>query len=394
MQTPRVFISYSWDDSANHNAWVLRLAEILVENGVDARIDTWGVVPGASFTQFMEQEVSAADYIIAVCTPLFALKSNARAGGVGYEQQIVSGRLIVDNDRSKFIPILRSGTYFGSNCAIPTHFTGTAAIDFRNDAHFEESIETLLRAIYNKPKFGPPPLGKVPNYTTWTTKNYSPGNQRSTSSPSAKDSPPTNKKDQSAKEETKQNDIISIEKNRITGNALFISIAAISLTVVSVFVSATPLISPSDIPGAWLRDKFVSLKYSMKYNGTAYLITPGDIGAYGERTIDLTGASCEEIDDKYSINIPRNAFYSITPKEYPSKVRFWGSFTRSNGRFVNSVGEDGFLLSVLLDELIHNDKPTYPGKAIRTSKRLDFCGTGSIIIKYYHENNSVSVGRP
>jgi len=85
------------------------LGEKLYEAGIEARLDQWFVQPGESFTGFMEQEVAAADFVLIICTPSYADKSNRRQGGVGYEQQIVSGRLMSGTARSKFIPILRKG---------------------------------------------------------------------------------------------------------------------------------------------------------------------------------------------------------------------------------------------------------------------------------------------
>jgi hypothetical protein len=161
-KSPRVFISYSWD-SIEHRRWVRLLAERLRINGIDARLDQWHVKAGESFTRFMEEEVTASDFVIVVCTPAFARKSNTRQGGAGYEQQIVSGLLVSGSPRSKFIPILRSGEYeLGLDCAIPTHFAGIAAIDFRHDAEFQERLEDLLRVIFDRPRFVPPPLGERP----------------------------------------------------------------------------------------------------------------------------------------------------------------------------------------------------------------------------------------
>ena len=176
-QVPRVFISYSWE-SEGHKAWVRFLAEQLRGYRIDARLDQWYVKTGDSFTQFMELEVEAADYVIAVCTPVFASKSNARSGGVGYEQQIVTAKVVKGAERSKFLPILRLGELDGENCAIPTHFLGTAVIDFRDESKFEQSIEELLRTIYKKPKFGPPPMGEAPKFTTLTGTNYSSSGER------------------------------------------------------------------------------------------------------------------------------------------------------------------------------------------------------------------------
>ncbi len=167
---PRVFISYSWE-SAKHQNWVRYLGERLCTGGVKARLDQWFVEAGHSVTQFMEEEVRQADFVLVVCTPIYAQKSNNRAGGVGYEQQIVSGYLVSGPLRSKFVPIIRAGAHEpGPDCAIPTHFMGIAWIDFRDEAAFEKSLEELLRVIHSKPEFAPPPIGPTPSFgTTFNT---------------------------------------------------------------------------------------------------------------------------------------------------------------------------------------------------------------------------------
>ena len=45
MSTPKVFISYA-HDSQEHKKWVLDLATMLRNNGVDAIIDQWELRPG------------------------------------------------------------------------------------------------------------------------------------------------------------------------------------------------------------------------------------------------------------------------------------------------------------------------------------------------------------
>jgi hypothetical protein len=168
---PRVFISYSWD-SFQHKAWVRFLAERLVCNGADVRLDQWHVKAGESFTQFMENEVATADYVLIICTPAYAQKASAREGGVGYEQQIVSGHLVSGTPRSRFIPIMRAGGHeLGKKCAIPESFLGVVTLDFRDDEQFPCSLERLLRALFLQPEFSPPVLGKPPTLpaTTETT---------------------------------------------------------------------------------------------------------------------------------------------------------------------------------------------------------------------------------
>src|SRR5262249_37692238 len=59
--------------------------------------------------------------------------------------------------------ILRKGEDApGPDRAIPIHFLGIAWIDFRSEALFEESLEDLVRVIFSKPRFEPPPLGAPP----------------------------------------------------------------------------------------------------------------------------------------------------------------------------------------------------------------------------------------
>lgn len=163
--TPSVFISYSWD-SNGHLGWVRTLAERLTNNGVAVFLDQWHVGPGDSITHFMEEKVSTCDHVIIVCTPNYAQRSMKRQGGVGHEQQIISGRIAADIERKKFIPVVRDGTFEpGDSCAVPPHFMGILGIDMRSDEDVDTGLERLLRAIFKKPKFVPPPIGPKPFFS-------------------------------------------------------------------------------------------------------------------------------------------------------------------------------------------------------------------------------------
>jgi len=153
---PSVFVSYSWDSGAHKN-WVRQLASRLARNGVKVWLDQWHVRPGDSLTTYMERRIASSGHVLVICTPGYARKSNSRTGGVGYEQQIISGRIAAAIPRRKFIPILRSGKIEpGRDCAIPTHFAGIFVLDMRTPSTQRASFEQLIRAIYNKPKFAPP----------------------------------------------------------------------------------------------------------------------------------------------------------------------------------------------------------------------------------------------
>jgi hypothetical protein len=157
-------MSYSWDNEA-HQAWVRQLASRLVQNGVEARLDQWHTGPGDSLTQFMESEIATADHVVVVCTPNYADRSVKRTGGVGYEQQIISGHIASGVPRRRFIPVVRLGDFApGTNGAIPPHFAGIFAINMRTPEEEEAGVEALLRAIFDQPRYKAPELGHAPAF--------------------------------------------------------------------------------------------------------------------------------------------------------------------------------------------------------------------------------------
>lgn len=169
-ENPTAFISYSWDDE-NHKGWVLGLASRLVENGVTVKLDQWDVPLGDSLTAFMESSVQNCDFTLVVCTPNYAARSLQRRGGVGYEQQIISGQIASGLPRSKFIPLIRSGSFNASDTdsALPPHFLGIHALDMRGEIS-DNTFEDLLRAIYKAPRLSPPALGRKPEFTAQGTQ--------------------------------------------------------------------------------------------------------------------------------------------------------------------------------------------------------------------------------
>jgi hypothetical protein len=115
----------------------------------------------------MEESIEASGHVLVICTPEYAKRANARRGGVGYEQQIISGHIMQGVPRKKFIPILKNGEFEpGPACGIPTHFAGIYALDMRTSYRLNKNFEQLLRVIYNKPKLRPPTLGPR---TPWAT---------------------------------------------------------------------------------------------------------------------------------------------------------------------------------------------------------------------------------
>lgn len=163
---PKVFVSYSWEGE-EHKEWVRLLSLRLAQNGVNVRLDQWHIAPGQSLTQFMEAEVQTCEFVLIVCTKEYCRKSLTRAGGVGYEQQIITGNILAGKPRKQFIPIVRDGEFApGAECSIPPQFMGVYAVDMRDGIDPDQSIEVLLRAIYRQPAASQPPLGRRPSFAT------------------------------------------------------------------------------------------------------------------------------------------------------------------------------------------------------------------------------------
>lgn len=153
---PVVFISYSWEDE-EHKEWALKLVDRLIGDGIDAHIDRYELDHGDRLPQFMEQEITNADYVLIICTPSYKEKADNRKSGVGYEGHIISAELMENHNEKKFIPIIRKG---GVRESFPTYLSGKLGIDFKDDSKFEENYKDLLATLFgkkNKPKLGTMP---------------------------------------------------------------------------------------------------------------------------------------------------------------------------------------------------------------------------------------------
>jgi tetratricopeptide (TPR) repeat protein len=155
---PKAFISYSWDDDA-HKEWVRQLAIRLRKDGVKATLDLWDCAPGDQIPEFMERAVRENDFVIAVCTPTFKEKSDGRAGGVGYEGDIMTAFVFTGENKKKFIPVLRQGKWTES---APDWLLGRAYIDLSKDPYSESAYVDLLRTLHGAREEAPP-IGPRPD---------------------------------------------------------------------------------------------------------------------------------------------------------------------------------------------------------------------------------------
>lgn len=165
------FISYSWD-SDEHKQWVLDLATRLRKSGINITLDQWHLVPGDQLPQFMESAVRESNYVLLICTPRYKTRSDNRAGGVGYEGDIMTAEVMTSRNQRKFIPILRAGNW---SEAAASWLAGKYHVDLRAAPYSESQFDDLLTTLHGtRPQA--PPVGKAalrtetPSVTTTLTE--------------------------------------------------------------------------------------------------------------------------------------------------------------------------------------------------------------------------------
>lgn len=163
MENPKVFISYSWHPEKN-KIWVQRLAERLIQDGVNVKLDVWDLKHGHDKYVFMEQMVKDSDIkkVLVICNEDYARKADDRTGGVGTESLIMSSDIYSLAEQTKFIPILVEKKN-GEPC-LPTFLKSRMYIDMSSNDIYELGYDQLLRDIYEKPLLRKPALGKMPSY--------------------------------------------------------------------------------------------------------------------------------------------------------------------------------------------------------------------------------------
>lgn len=163
MENPKVFISYSWHPEKN-KIWVQRLAERLIQDGVNVKLDVWDLKHGHDKYVFMEQMVKDSDIkkVLVICNEDYARKADDRTGGVGTESTIMSSDIYSLAEQTKFMPILVEKKN-GEPC-LPTFLKSRMYIDMSSNDIYELGYDQLLRDIYEKPLLRKPALGKMPSY--------------------------------------------------------------------------------------------------------------------------------------------------------------------------------------------------------------------------------------
>ena len=151
---PKVFISYSWT-SETYKERVLKLAERLMDSGVDVILDQWDLSPGEDMYAFMEQSIHEADKVLILCEKGYADKANNRTGGVGTETMIITPEVLKKHSQKKYIPVVMD-----NSVEVPSYLKSRYAVYFTTED--EEEFKGLCFAIFGKRRKKKPIVKPIP----------------------------------------------------------------------------------------------------------------------------------------------------------------------------------------------------------------------------------------
>jgi tetratricopeptide (TPR) repeat protein len=158
MTAPTVFISYS-QDSDEHKDRVLRFADRLRDDGIDANLDQYQVAPKEGWVLWMEKQIRDSKIVLLVCTDTYLRRmmkeDDGKGFGVMWESTIIYQYLYnsgVVNE--KFIPVVfgRENTKY-----IPMPLQSSTW----HDVSAEDGYEALYRHVTDQPYTTKPELGKL-----------------------------------------------------------------------------------------------------------------------------------------------------------------------------------------------------------------------------------------
>lgn len=159
--TPVVFISYSWD-SDEHKKWVADLSKDLREKfRIYTLLDQYNR-GGDDLITFMHKGLKQAHRVLIIGTPKYKEKTGKQSGGAKFEDQVITIELYHNMGSSKFVPILRDGSFSDSFNELIETRTG---YDMRNDTDYEKVLQELAADLWGCPMNAAPTLGPKPNFT-------------------------------------------------------------------------------------------------------------------------------------------------------------------------------------------------------------------------------------
>ncbi|MGW3962504.1 toll/interleukin-1 receptor domain-containing protein [Amycolatopsis sp. NPDC005003] len=159
-RAPRVFVSYAHDSPAHKRA-VLRLCRLLAEEGVDVRVDRYGLERRRNWDRWTTTQILRTDYVIVVASPAYRAVGNGelidetRHRGIRSEYGRLADLLLRYPAQwtRKLLPVVLPGR---SPDEIPLTFLPGSSDHYLLSAFTADAAAELLRVLFTGPA-GPEP---------------------------------------------------------------------------------------------------------------------------------------------------------------------------------------------------------------------------------------------
>lgn len=159
---PRVFVSYTHDDT-QHKELVRAFSELLVKDcGLDVHLDRWGTGPRRDWYEWSIDQITRADFVLVIASPMCKLVGDGqspgdRNRGMQSEISLIREHLLSDRPtwRAKLLPVVLPGR---SVDEIPLFLQPWAADHYLITELTAVGAEDLLRTITGQPPYVRPPI--------------------------------------------------------------------------------------------------------------------------------------------------------------------------------------------------------------------------------------------
>lgn len=142
---PKVFVSHASEDK---DRFVLKFAERLRQNGIDAWLDKWEMLPGDSLIdKIFEEGIKEAKAVIVVL-------SKFSVGKPWVKEELNAACVKRINSGSKLIPVVID------DCEVPEALKSTVWEHVADLSAYDQSFERIVASIFgatDKPAIGSPP---------------------------------------------------------------------------------------------------------------------------------------------------------------------------------------------------------------------------------------------
>jgi len=153
---PKVFVSHTSEDKQR---FVMRFAERLRSNGIEAWLDIWEMLPGDSLVDKIWNEG------LKGCDAMIVVLSNNSINSKWVQEELNSGMVKRIQEKTKLIPVRLDG------CEVPECLKATVWENVADLESYDGQFERIVNSIFGQ--YNRPPVGNAPLFVGHHGGTYS-----------------------------------------------------------------------------------------------------------------------------------------------------------------------------------------------------------------------------